>query len=296
MISPTNTYPGLTRSGGLPPPNGYRGEPRVYYPTGVRNYVRLAAGDDLTGVAHAVLARRLGLQRTFVVDDGSDLWKGLLSDPFRRTARRLGLQIVGSATFDPAARSYAGLADRIARSRAQGVVVGGDPFDGGDRLLKALRARLGTRVTIMAGFLFAPVSEVLKRTGRAAHGVYLATTSLPRAAFPLTAAGRRFARDVGEAATQFLGVVEAGQAAELVLSAIGRSDGTRASVLKELRASEVNNGILGSFQFDRNGDVTTAAIPILRITGATPPGSRLPNELQGAVLDRVVDVPAWLVR
>ena len=62
------------------------------------------------------------------------------------------------------------------------------------------------------------------------------------------------------------------------MAAIGRSDGTRASVLHELRASEVNDGIIGSFRFDANGDMTTASIPILRITGATPPGAGLrPN-------------------
>lgn len=79
------------------------------------------------------------------------------------------------------------------------------------------------------------------------------------------------------------------------MAAIGRSDGTRASVLRELRASEVRNGILGDFRFDANGDITRAAIPILRITGATPPGSGLPPEFQGATVDRVVQVPIDLV-
>jgi ABC-type branched-subunit amino acid transport system substrate-binding protein/tRNA A-37 threonylcarbamoyl transferase component Bud32 len=295
MISPTNSYAGLTRSGGLPPPNGYRGEPEVYYPTGVRNYLRLLPGDDLLAVADAVLARRLGLQSVYVVDDGSDFGKGLVADPFRRAAKNLKLPVAGSATFDPSAASYASLANRIARSGAEGVVVGGSPFQGGDRLLKALRARLGARATIMAGFFFAaPVPEVLKRAGSAAHGVYVATNDLPRGVLPLTAAGRRFARDVGTAATQALGVMEAGQAAELVLNAIAHSDGTRASVLTKLRASQVKDGILGSFRFDRNGDITTASIPILRITGATPPSTPLPSAFQGAVVDTVVKLPASL--
>ena len=80
------------------------------------------------------------------------------------------------------------------------------------------------------------------------------------------------------------------------MDAIARSDGTRASVLEELRATDVKDGILGSFRFDANGDITTASVPILRITGATPPGSDLPKAFQGAVLDRVVDVPSSLLR
>ncbi len=147
----------------------------------------------------------------------------------------------------------------------------------------------------MAGFFFENVPEVLKRAGRAAHGLYVATQDLPRAAFSLTPAGRRFVRDIGTGA-QFVGVLEAAQATELVLDAIARSDGTRASVLERLRASKVDDGILGSFGFDRNGDITTASVPIVRIVGATPPGTALPSEFQGAVVSHVVEIPARLMR
>ena len=42
MISPCNTYPGLTRPFGP-------GEPDKHYPTGLRNYLRIALTDDLQG-------------------------------------------------------------------------------------------------------------------------------------------------------------------------------------------------------------------------------------------------------
>jgi ABC-type branched-subunit amino acid transport system substrate-binding protein/DNA-binding beta-propeller fold protein YncE len=294
MISPANTYPGLTRTVRLPSPSGYRGEPEVYYPTGIRNYFRLPPGDDLGGVAFAVLAKRLRLDGVYVLSDDPSFWGGLLTEPFRRTAAKLGVRIAGSSTFDPRATSYDSLVDAIARSRAEGVVIGGTPHDGGDRLVKALRARLGARLTVMGGFLFFP-RDTLQRIGRAARGMYMATTDLPRAVLPLNSAGRRLKREVGAAATEFVGVLEAGQATELVMDAIARSSGTRASVLEQLRASDVRNGILGSFRFDPNGDATTASVPILRITGATPPGTDLPRDFQGAVLDRVMKIPSRLV-
>ena len=65
-------------------------------------------------------------------------------------------------------------------------------------------------------------------------------------------------------------------------------------MLEELRASKVEDGILGSFRLDDHGDITAASIPILRVTGATPPGSGLPESLQGAVVDRVIKVPTSL--
>ena len=40
--------------------------------------------------------------------------------------------------------------------------------------------------------------------------------------------------------------------------------------------------------------MTATAIPILRITGTTPPGHDLPTDFRGAVLDRLVSVPAKL--
>ena len=291
MISPTNTYPGLTRAGFT---DGPRGTPDVLYPTGVRNYTRLGPRDDLQGVAGAVLAKRLGLKDVYVLDDGTSYWKELLADPFRRTARKLGVGIAGSSTFKPDARSYDAVVEDVARSGVQGVLIGGDQFAGGDRLLKALRSRLGERTTIMAGFLFGEIPLLLESAGPAARGLYVTTTNVPRSAMPLTAAGRRFSRDVGASGTPLYGVLEAGQAAQLVLDAIARSDGTRASVLEELRASKVEDGILGSFRFDDYGDITAASIPILRVTGATPPGSGLPESLQGAVVDRVIKVPTSL--
>jgi ABC-type branched-subunit amino acid transport system substrate-binding protein len=289
MISPTNTYAGLTRRGS-PPPMGYRGEPGVYYPTGKRNFVRLLAGDDVHGAAEAVLAKRLGLASVYLVH--TDPWASFLTDPFRRMANRIGLPIAGSATFDPSAKSFTALAERVARSGADGVVLGADPFDGGDRLVRALRARLGSRVTLMGSFAFSFARDVLEQTGRAGRGLYVASYDMPSTALPMTVAGRRFARDAGALTTPLFGVLEAGQAAEVVLDAIARSDGSRASVLEELRRTKVRNGILGSFSFDGNGDIVPASVPILRLTGRTPPGAGLPPEFEGAVVDRVVKLPS----
>jgi YVTN family beta-propeller protein len=294
-ISPSNSYPGLTRPVSLPARwGGSRNEPDTFYPTGVRHYVRLAANDDFEGVADAILAKRLGLRSAYLLNDGQgeeDVW---ITNPFRRTARRLDIRIAGAERFDPAAKTYDALAEKIARSGAQGVVIGGDVFEGGDRLLKALRARLGPRTTIMTGELgFTPISDVLKRAGRAALGLYVSSVSIPGAARDLSPAARQFLRDLGTRQPLPF-VLEAGEAAELVLQAIARSDGTRASVLKELRAAEVKNGLLGSFNFNRNGDITPATVIIIRITGSTPPGSGLDRDLQGAVVDRIVKIPASL--
>ena len=91
-VSPIATHTGLTR--GAPREQlasfGIRGEPEVYYPTGVRNFSRLMAREDLQGVANAMLAMELGLKRVYVLHERSQGERVEFADPFRRTARRLG--------------------------------------------------------------------------------------------------------------------------------------------------------------------------------------------------------------
>ncbi len=129
--------------------------------------------------------------------------------------------------------------------------------------------------------------------------MYVSTPDVPLPARDLGPAGLRFARDFGATApfgTPIPWALQAAGAAEVVLEAIARSDGTRSSVLEEMRGTEMKDGVLGSFRFDRHGDITPAAIPILRVTGDTTPGAEIHPSFQGAVVDRVVTVPARLAR
>ena len=60
LVGLASEFAGLTRGGRLSIPGfGLRGEPNVYYPTGVRNFLRLVARDDQQGVAEAELAKQL---------------------------------------------------------------------------------------------------------------------------------------------------------------------------------------------------------------------------------------------
>jgi ABC-type branched-subunit amino acid transport system substrate-binding protein len=54
--------------------------------------------------------------------------------------------------------------------------------------------------------------------------------------------------------------VYAAQAAEILLDAIARSDGTRSSVTRELFRTDVEDGILGDIRFDENGDLVEAPV------------------------------------
>src|SRR6185437_2658362 len=101
LISPNNTYPGLTHPSGGDAP----GEPNTFYPAGTRDYARLEVPDDFQGVAAALLAKQLGLRNVFVLDDAEGY--GLdVAGGFNAAARNLGVAIAGAASWDGAKTDF----------------------------------------------------------------------------------------------------------------------------------------------------------------------------------------------
>lgn len=259
MISPANTYVGLTRRN----PETAAGEPDKYYPTGRRNYVRIIAADDFQAAADAVAARRLGVRRVFVLYVPIRYGIGLGSE-FARAARRLQIRVVGSEPWDPNAGNYHALASRIKRSGADGVFLAGALFANGVTLLKDLRAGIGPDVNFMASDGFAPPSAVVNLVGNAAEGLTVSVAGIPNER--LGPVGRQFVRSFGTVSpTPYYLDVYAAQAADVLLDAITRSDGTRASVVRNLFRTRVTNGILGSFSIGPSGDTTDSVVTIYRI-------------------------------
>jgi branched-chain amino acid transport system substrate-binding protein len=290
LVSPTNTDPGLTRGPPIAPKGtGVRGAPDVFYPTRERNYARVIARSDVAGAALAQFARDRGLSRVYLLEAEQADSRGAIADPFRRAAAKLGVGIAGSARY-AVATGHAALAARVARARADGIVVDGSVYSGGALLMRGLFARLRADAMIMVGDQFNP-RDLLEVAGREARGVYVATPEIRPGSGSLTRAADRFETDHGSAAHESF-AMHAAEAAEVVLQAIARSDGTRASVLKALRSVRVEDGILGNFAFDRHGDMTPAKVTILRVTGELRRGLELPGPLEGAVVDRVISVGA----
>ena len=99
---------------------------------------------------------------------------------------------------------------------------------------------------------------------------------------------RRFARTQAGAAVE-PSAVYAAQSAEVVLDALARSDGTRASVLRELFRTRVRDGLLGDFGFDSRGDITESPVTILRVARGGSSG------VEGGDVERVSRPSARLV-
>ena len=265
LISGSATALGLTRGG----PGAQQGEPQRYYPTGTRNFARVVAADHVQGAAAVVTAKRTGVKRLFVLDDAEPYGIGLATT-VRRAAGSVGIVVAGSGTWRYPPRDYRRLARRIARSGADGVFLGGYGFLAGGKLLRDLRSILGRRVELLAPDGFSEFRDVVQRAGAAAEGLVVSVAGPPVDGLP--ASGRRFARAfedaIGGSADPYS--ITTAQATDVLLDAIAASDGTRASVTEELLKVRVRNGLLGSFRFDANGDMTAPAVTMYRIEQGKP--------------------------
>jgi branched-chain amino acid transport system substrate-binding protein len=261
MISPANTYVGLTHSG----PGTASGEPDKYYPSGKRNYIRIVAADDFQGAADALNTQQLGLKKVYILNDKQAYGLGVATD-YRNALNKLGIKVAGFSAWNSKASSYTGLATQVKQSGADAVFLGGLICENGGKLIKDLKAVLGKKVTLLAPDGFTPISAVVSGAGNASEGMYVSVAGEPNEKLGPT--GQKFVKDFG--ATQASGNVDpyssyAAQAADVILTAIEKSDGTRAAVANNLLHTKVTDGILGSFQINENGDTNSNPVTIYQI-------------------------------
>ncbi|MFL5954928.1 MAG: branched-chain amino acid ABC transporter substrate-binding protein [Gaiellaceae bacterium] len=277
MISPANTYVGLTHGG----PGTAPGEPGKYYPTGKRNYARVVAADDYQGAADAILAKSLGIKKLFLLNDKEAYGLGVATN-MKNAAKKLGIKVVGFTAFDAKASSYEALAVKIKASGAQGVFLGGLICENGGKLIKDISAGTPAGTKILTPDGFTPISAVVQQAGGAAEGVYVSVAGLPNTA--LKGGGASFVKSFTKADHKPPDPysVYAAQAAEAFVGAIAQSNGTRADVAKQLFRIHLKNSILGNLSFNANGDVTANPVTIYRIKGGKSTTLRVivpPNSL-----------------
>jgi branched-chain amino acid transport system substrate-binding protein len=273
-ISFSNTVAELT----VPVPGAEPGRLAELYPTGVRHYARIVGTDAGEGAALARFARDRGVRRLAIVRD-DDVFGRAVAWAAGRTARGLGIRVLGVYRVDierDPARARA-LARRIAAARPDTLLYAGVPYWGrlqkeppGFALVREFRRRLGDDVPILGPDSWADGPTVFDGLGRHARNIHVAVQGVPLER--LGTKGRRFVEEFG--ATQpgsfvTTDAVYAAHATEILLDAIARSDGGRASVTRALLAAEVDDGLIGDVRFDDNGDIRPSTYSISRVTRKT---------------------------
>jgi branched-chain amino acid transport system substrate-binding protein len=263
MVSPGNTYPGLTRKvEGMTEAD----EPYVYFPTGVRNYARLVATDDLQGPVIVNFMVSQGIRSVYILNDQEVYGKGV-AEAVKLSSQNVGVQVVGEEGYDPTASSYLDLMGRISTSNNGGapdaIFFGGIVENNAGQLLKDKFAVLGDNQKVKFIGPDGIYTEGLVETaGAAAEGVFATIPGL--ALNDLGEAGQKFYEDYtrrfGETTEPY--AIIGYETMSVVFHAIeevcaaGGSPTNRQAIRDAVFAIREFDGALGVWSFDSNGDIT----------------------------------------
>jgi len=264
MLSPANTYVCLTAAA----PSCDSTEPDKYYPSGDRNYLRVVANDAYQGSADAEFAQSEGVKSVYILNDKQAYGLGVATN-FRDAAKSLGIKIAGFAAWDSKATSYTSIFDKIKQTDADAVFLGGLICENGAQLIKDKVAVLGPNdgVKLIAPDGFTTQSTI-DEAGSASAGMYMSVAGQPIDSF--TGKAKEFVDGLLAGALSGKPIdpyaIYGGQAAQTMLDAIAASDGSRSDVISKLFASDVQDGLLGTFTFSSDGDPVASAGATVAIT------------------------------
>jgi len=251
MISPANTYPGLTKPG-----KGEPNEPDIYYPNGKRNYSRVVPADDLQGAVAANWSKQLGVKNVYILDD-TELYGHGIAMVFADTAKKIGLAVAaGPEGIDSKASDYRALATKVRGTGADMVYYGGITQNNAGKLFKDLRSVLGNNIKLMGpdGIY---EQAFIDDAGDASEGVYITFGGV--GAPKLTGKGADWykaykAKFNGEPEGYASYGYEATKVALDAIMRAGRKD--REAIRAAVFATKDFDGVLGKWSFDPNGDTS----------------------------------------
>ena len=263
MISPANTYGCLTE-----PCAG--NEPEKYYPSGTRTYARVAPSDPNQGAVQAKLMQQKGVKSVYILNDKEAYGLGVAKNT-EGALKAAGIKVVGFSAFDPKSTNFQALFTRVKNTNPDAVFIGGLVDENSGQLINDKVSVLGpnTSTPTSAGggvMLFLPDGYTTDAIFQRSEG---GTPNAKGAYF--TVAGVGIDKYKGAALTFIDGfksqlggkpvdpyAILGAQAAQVLLDAISRSDGTRSSVIEEVYKTKVTDGLIGTFTFNKNGDLSGA--------------------------------------
>jgi branched-chain amino acid transport system substrate-binding protein len=273
MLSPANSYPGLTHAvQGVTA----QGEPDTYYPGGYRNYARNINTDDHQGGASSEWALSKGFKKAYVVDDGQTYGQGI-GRAWALHFGQIGGTVVSangsSESYDPKATDFQALAQKIKSSGADVVFVGAITGQGTAKLWKDVKA---VNPNLQ---MFGPDGVNEKSwydgAGTAGNGTFLTFGGVDIS--QLQGSGKTWADEYKTAhnGTQppFYATY-AKSAAQVVLAALtkaGANATDRLAVLQNIMGTSGLDTVIGTTAFDQNGDVKGGVISSYQVEISWPP-------------------------
>jgi branched-chain amino acid transport system substrate-binding protein len=261
MISPANTWPGLTK-----PDMGDPGEPDIYRPSGKVNYLRLVPTDDLQGPLGAAWAKEMGVRKVYVLDDNEVYGKGIAT-LFIDACQDLGIEVLGHESIDVKAQEFKPLMATIKGLDPDLIYFGGTTQSKGGQIAKDMVAA-GLDCKLMVPD--ACYEEAFIQSAGAENvndRVFVTFGGLPPQ--ELKGQGKVFVDNYKQRYGKMpegyaIYGYEACQAALEAIRLAGVKD-REAIRVAGLGIKDYDRGALGKWSFDKNGDSTLVTISGIRI-------------------------------
>ena len=253
MVSPANTYSGLTKVG-----FGEKGEPDIYYPKGFRSYCRVVPADDLQGLAGAWWAKELGCKKAYILND-KELYGRGLARVFGEGCKRLGMEVVGDEGIDSKAQDFRAVVNKVKAAKAEVVYFGGITQNGAGKLVKDLRSGGYT------GYFMSPdgtkEEAFIKSAGPSSEGCLVTLGGLPPEQMgPEAQAWYKAYREKYKSEPEAYAIYsyEATKATLAGIAKAGVKD--RVKIREAIMGTTDYDGLLGVWSFDKQGDTTLTSM------------------------------------
>jgi branched-chain amino acid transport system substrate-binding protein len=259
MISPANTLVCITEGG----PGCAADEPEKYYPSGVRNYARVAPHDAFQGAAMAEFAQSKDIKSVYILNDKESYGLGVATN-FRGAAEHLGIEVVGFDAYDPRQASFEAVFTKIKGTNPDAVFIGGLIDENSGQLINDKVAVLGENtdnpddgvmLLLPDGFTTDAVFDPGEGGTENARGAYFSVAGVPIDQFK--GAGAEFV----DGFEQTLGgdpvepySLYGAQSMQIFLEAIEQAGADRAGIIEGIFNYSVEDGLVGSFEINENGD------------------------------------------
>lgn len=255
MVTPANTYPGLTKKAGAAP-----GEPEIYRPLGIVSYFRVPPADDIQGTVAARWAKKLGHKKVYILNDQELYGKGI-ADVFEVEAKKIGLEVLGNEGIDYKQPDQKPILTKIRATGADLVYMGGVVETGAQTIIRQMKdlGMVAPKVKFMGpdGLYQEELLKAATCEAALAVDMHISFASLPFEQMKGKGAEiyKLYKERYKVEPTSY--ALYSWEAAEVTIDAIKRAGAKdREKIRAAIAATKDFDGLNGKWSFDKDGDTT----------------------------------------
>jgi branched-chain amino acid transport system substrate-binding protein len=266
QVSPSNTYVGLTTSD----PGSASGEPRRYWPTGTRSYLRIVPSDSVQSAADLDAMKQAGCAKAAIVNDNGPYGTGM-ARLIELQKRLYGVDVVSDTVIDQSAAGVRSYTERVRGERPDCFLMAGVVSKDAVQLTREVHAAVpAARIFAVAGMCASSWTNAKDGGVPASIDPLIECTAVTQslAAYPggqafLAAYRARYGvRDPN--AYAILGY-EAMKLGLSTIASLGTNGDSKSAVLSALFATTARRSVLGTYGFDKAGDTTMRSVGLYKV-------------------------------